>query len=641
MPGLTHDLKFKSELHEKLANAVRDRITASKDGRSNFIDKWAKAEETTQAFLPEREIDRLRRAEREGGKPQYTTIQIPYSYALLMAAHTYWTTVFLARSPVWQFAGRHGESEMQIQAMEALVDFQMLVGKNIVPLTIWLYDVGKYGQGIIGTHWEEKEAVVSEIVNTEEFGLNGIAIPGTKKKVKQAKRIKGYHGNKLSNIRPFDFFPDPRIPLHLFQNGEFCAVLNPAVSMNRLIEGQEKGRYINLEHLKKNRLNRERRDGSRVSNLPDGNKFGKAQTLSKLAADSVELYECYIELIPKDWNLGTGTLPEKWVFTISSDFEVVIGAQPLGAYHNEFPFSVIEMEPEGYSLFNRGIPEIMEPVQNTVDWLINSHFYNVRKSLNNQFVIDPSRLVMKDAENPLPGGFIRMKPRAYGQDARTMLHQVDVQDLTRSHINDLGFMLQVGERVSGINEQVQGVAAPSSRRSAAEVRSTNTFSISRMKASSEYFSAMGFAPLGQIMVQNSQQYMDADLKLRVVGDLAEMAGPRFVDVTPDLISGFYDFVPVDGTLPADRFAQASLWTQLFAQMQRMPEIAAQYDIAKIFGWVAQLAGLKNIQQFKLNVQPDGQLQEAAARGDVVPIRNDPTKLPPVTQIPGTGQVGGG
>jgi hypothetical protein len=160
-----------------------------------------------------------------------------------------------------------------------------------------------------------------------------------------------------------------------------------------------------------------------------------------------------------------------------------------------------------------------------------------------------------------------------------------------------------------------------------------------LKSNSEYFSMMGWAPLGSMLVQNSQQYMDAEVKLRVVGDLIEMAGPKFIEVSPENIAGFFDFVPVDGTLPADRFAQASLWTQLFAQMQRMPEIAAQYDVAKIFGWVAQLAGLKNIQQFKLQVQPDNVIGEAAARGDIVPIRNNPGEPAPVRQIPGTGQVG--
>jgi hypothetical protein len=49
------------------------------------------------------------------------------------------------------------------------------------------------------------------------------------------------------------------------------------------------------------------------------------------------------ELIPADWGLGSGKVPEKWVFTVGND-AVIIGAQPLGYYHNKFPFQVLEYE---------------------------------------------------------------------------------------------------------------------------------------------------------------------------------------------------------------------------------------------------------------------------------------------------------
>ena len=90
-------------------------------------------------------------------------------------------------------------------------------------------------------------------------------------------------------------------------------------------------------------------------------------------------------------------------------------------------------------------------------------------------------------------------------------------------------------------------------------------------------------------------------------------------MTPESILGYYDFVNVDGTQPIDRTAQATLWTNMFAQMQKMPEVMAQYDIGRIFEWVAQLAGLKNISQFRVELAPDAQLQQQAQAGNVVPL----------------------
>lgn len=103
-----------------------------------------------------------------------------------------------------------------------------------------------------------------------------------------------------------------------------------------------------------------------------------------------------------------------------------------------------------------------------------------------------------------------------------------------------------------------------------------------------------------------------------------------MQITPESITGFYDFVPVDGTLPVDRFAQANLWKELLMQMSRVPQVMSQYDLGKIFGWVASLAGLKNINQFKIQVLPPG----APIPPGSVPMR--PGETPPGTAPDMTG-----
>jgi hypothetical protein len=95
-----------------------------------------------------------------------------------------------------------------------------------------------------------------------------------------------------------------------------------------------------------------------------------------------------------------------------------------------------------------------------------------------------------------------------------------------------------------------------------------------------------------------------------------------------MISGFYDFVPVDGTFPVDRFAQANLWNMLLGQAQKLPQVMMQYDIGRIFAWVATLAGLKNIQQFRVVTQTPEALGQAVQAGNVVPIGAAVGNTPP-------------
>ena len=623
---------------------MRDRVEASKRALARRHDKWIKDEEAALAYLPEKDIDAARRLKREvKGEPQYTTIQIPYSYAVLMSMHTYWTTVFMGRDPVFQFSGRHGESQQQVQAMEALIAYQLQVGKMLVPLYLWLMDAGKYGIGILGTYWENETATIAAIEEREEIYL-GIIPTGKMKKVKTSRQVKGYEGNKLYNVRPFDFFPDPRLPLYRFQEGEFCAV-RVELGWNTLLKRSEQGYYVNTDRVMTPGGDLEntagRIDGSSQLKLPSPSNyfFDGDKNTGKKKAEIVPAYECAIDLVPDRWGLGTGKMPEKWVFTVTEDYQTVLGAQPLGANHNRFPWDVLELEPEGYSLAKRGVPEILLPVQNTVDWLLNSHFYNVRKTLNNQFVTDPSRVVMRDFIDSAAGGVIRLKPSAYGTDTRTVVSQLPVVDVTTGHLRDLDVMLGFGQRTLGVSDQVMGMINQQGRRTAQEVRTSSTFGINRLKTNAEYFSAMGWSTLAQMLVQNSQQYYDTELKLKIVGDLAIGAGQQFIDVNPDMITGFYDFVPVDGTLPIDRFAQANMWRELFAQISKIPEIMAQYNIGRIFEWVAQLAGLKNITQFKLQVLPPG----IAPPPNVVPIggqqiqRRGPQDL---GRVPEPGQISG-
>jgi hypothetical protein len=297
---------------------------------------------------------------------------------------------------------------------------------------------------------------------------------------------------------------------------------------------------------------------------------------------------------------------------------IIISAKPLDLIHAQFPYDVLEGEIDGHARTTRSMLEIMKPLNDVLTWLFNTHFYNVRKSLNDQFCVDPSRIVLKDIQDPNPGKLIRLKPAAYGQDVRTMVQQFQVQDVTRSNITDSELVTDMLQRVSGVNDNLMGMVN-SGRRTATEVRSSTTFGVNRLKTQTEFWSAQGMSPFVQKMIQTTQQNYDQAQSFRILGDLAQNGTSAYVNVSPDDIAGFFDFSPVDGTLPVDRYAQVNLWGTLMGQVAQFPQIMQTYDFSKIFAFVAQLAGLKNITQFKIQVVPDAQLQAGAGAGNVVPI----------------------
>jgi len=74
-------------------------------------------------------------------------------------------------------------------------------------------------------------------------------------------------------------------------------------------------------------------------------------------------------------------------------------------------------------------------------------------------------------------------------------------------------------------------------------------------------------------------------------------------------------------------------------MSKVPQVMQQYDLGKMFGWVAGLAGMKNLQQFRVQVGDPMQLAQQAQAGNVVPIKQggaDMGRPPNQMQIPGMG-----
>lgn len=233
---------------------------------------------------------------------------------------------------------------------------------------------------------------------------------------------------------------------------------------------------------------------------------------------------------------------------------------------------------------------------------------------------------------------IRLKPAGYGGDVRTMVSQFNVQDITRSNLSDTEVVGAMAQRIMGINDNIMGMVNAGGRKTATEVRSSSTFGVNRLKTNCEWFSATGFAPLAHKLISSTQQLMDIERKYRIVGDQAQW-GEKYLHVTPDMIQGAYDFTPVDGTMPIDRFAQANLWQQMFGTMSKMPQVMQAYDIPRIFAFVAQLGGLKNISQFRVNVVPDGMAGMGVPVGGAAPLPGMKMNLNEPGQIPGMGSTG--
>lgn len=595
--------KNSESLHTKILAALLERINLADTHISDNFDRWRNTEKYYQLYKKSNEKDGKAIKAWQEGDTDFKSLVMPYSYAQLLTAHAYMVNVFLNRDPIFQTDSLNGDGTMKELALESLLQYQVKAGCMEKKLSVWLMDVLRYGVGFIGNYWDE-EVVRQTYFEEEEVTDNGIST-GEVEQVRKTRTIKGYEGSKLFNVLPYDVLPDPRVALCNYQDGEFFG-RRVDLSILDIKKGAYNDKYFNIKEVEtrvaSSKEERENRDASFGNNTRD-RKPSTGTPRGKRVGD-VPTVEIFVRLIPKDWGLGDGEYPEIWVFTVA-DKQIIIQADPAGMLDDKFPYHVLECEVDGYENKARGLLEVTAPLNDVLTWLFDSHMYNKRQVMNNQFVGDPSAIVMKDVERKDPGKFIRLRPTAYGRDVRTIISQLPVTDVTTQNFQDAQVIERNMQRVAGINDDVAGQSAPSSRRSATEFRGTTGFASNRLQNNAYWFSVTGFSSLAKSLIVHSQQLYTMDMKVKVAGD--NIKGIDSITVKPEDIAGMFDITTVDGTLPVDRMAQAQFWMQAMQMMATNPALGAEYRIGDVFAYTARLAGLKGIDKFKMNVLTDEQI----------------------------------
>jgi hypothetical protein len=94
-------------------------------------------------------------------------------------------------------------------------------------------------------------------------------------------------------------------------------------------------------------------------------------------------------------------------------------------------------------------------------------------------------------------------------------------------------------------------------------------------------------------------------------------------VSPSDLAINYDLIVRDGSIPGGNFS--SSWIELFKTIGTSPELAQQFDVTRIFTYIAQQLGAKNVDDFRRNINrinavsmPDDQVQQQVQAGNLVP-----------------------
>ena len=613
------DLKPGSRLHQDILVKIMRRGRESHSKMSQRYENWRLLDRNLTAYVA---LDDAEKKVKKGDERKPVRVVVPYSYATLETLLTYMVSAFL-NDPIFQYDSTSPEDTVGVALLEKVVDLQSRRSKAALSLYTMFRDGFVYGVGATSPSWQTVRGYKT-MVHEGGFFSNVMSkwVGGGKSRVSKPTIL--YEGNRLDNIDPYMLLLDPNVPVTQMQSGEFCGWVestNVAELLGR--EKNSEGAIFNALYARHLGRRKSQFNGKKESGRDE--RFG---TTEKESMDSVtsplDIVYMYVNLIPQDWDIGDSQYPEKWLFGVAGD-SVITEARPLGLDHNMYPMALAAPDSDGYSTSPVSRLEILQPLQETLDWMFSSHVTNVRKVLNDMLIVDPSLININDLKQPGPGRLIRLRRAAWGRGVENAVKQLDITDVTKQHIGDSSYIIELFQRVSAATDIIQGVMRKGGERvTAQESMGVRSGALSRLAKTAKLVSLQAMQDLGYMFASHTQQFMTQDLYVKMVGrwqeDLVKEYGVtkgKMVKVSPfDLIVD-YDVTLKDGTITDGD--NAEVWVQLYSILVSNPEMSQRFDLLRIFKHIASILGAKNVEEFEIEAKPDEEVAGEAAKGNLVPI----------------------
>lgn len=584
--------RLKAEVQDEKLVELKDDlcrwVKMSRGRMSQAYQQWDDNVDTYRATRWEDPDDKRARQKREPVK-----MTVPLSYAQVETFVTQLTLLYLQNSSLFELDPTGSEDYAMRDAAQAVMNREVRTNQGPVVLSQFLRDVARMNLGVVKTSWE-RETIEVEMELPPVFAMMGEVMEALQ--APATEEIVVREGNKVYSISPYNWFPDTRLPLTRWRDGQFCAD-ETAFHINELKMWEREGSAYGVEHV--TQFKREdwlhRADNTRLEGLEP-----VAEGRFKEGDFMVCVTEIHARIKPKDYDLGESENPEMWVFQVANDQRIVFAEAVVDA-NQSFPYDAAMMLPDQHAELSDSLSSLIEQLQETVTWLINSRVTSVRRNIENQLVIHPGAVELEDLQTNKR--FIRMKKSApFGLGVDKFIQQLKTVDPTTTHFQDVKELMGIMQTVSGVNENSMGQFSPG-RRSATEARNVAGGAGARMRLIAETIWHSGLAPWGKRMLINCRQWMDADTYFKIVGESEETFDTfeMFHKENWWELVGSEDFFVFDSTSQSEKNLIAQSLQELALGLASNPEVLMMsgMDLVAMIEEVQALRGVKNLDRFKL------------------------------------------
>jgi hypothetical protein len=607
-----------SEMHRKLLKFILTAAKEAYDVIQNRFDTWSELDEKLTVYI---DLDSEEEDIQNTDERKPVSIVVPITYATRETLLTYWVAAFL-RSPIFRYMpSRDPNDVIGVMLLENVIEQHTIRSKASLDLHTMWSDAFTYGFGAVSPTWRVERGYRTTY-DTEIERILGF--PVRKKEVRRREEITQFEGNALTSLDTYNCLPDPNVPIIKVQDMDYFG-WSERGTYNALLmdEKMSGGSLFNIKYLHDM--------GDRTSSYYNsGSEDTGRYTKTGLSIDRpdqirgkpVDIINMYMWIIPSEYGLGDSEYPEIWKFAVAAD-RVIIEASELGLDHNKIPVCTMSPDSDGHTTMPVSILEREYPLQHAIDWLWQSHVANVRKTINNMLVVDPSLINMNDLVDTKYGMVARLRAAAWGRGVTDAVEQLQVQDVTKGHIGDIGFLMNIDNLVFTSNQAKGSQERKGERVSAQEARDTRMAKLGAIQA--HYDIAYQFASNTiQLMEEEQVVKLSGEYTQQLIDEYAVQAD--FFKVSPKALDVRWDVIPQDGTIPGGEYAD--VWERLMNNAAAHPELYQSLDFVRIWKHIARLLGAKDPDAFmKRPVQtktlPQEQIDAGVQQGRFVPATEAP------------------
>lgn len=549
-------------------------------------------------------------------------ITIPIVISQVDSFKGYFADVFLSGFPMFPVVTSPANKEKGEQ-LEAIMDNHAVIGGYPRQMLMFFGDALRYNFAGIGCEWHPLDSYQADIdIKSVKAGVTPVT---------------AYY-NKIWRLNPYNTVWDYRVlPADVSAEGEFVGeiLLQTSVQMRKKLirfqqstdgynTGQAKyvnsgtgagavapkgpGGYVfyrdvpNVSGMGTLPANRHTFDWGRDVDtwLNPGQKKKNKDNGPLHVPGMYEYFRFYARIVPAQHKINTEKPfdPQIWEICVIVNNWKLVYARRVPTVYDRFPINLSQPFEDGFSIQTQSVAELSMPFQDAGSKLLNIRLNASRRAVNDRAIYDSNVFNEDDVNSNSPAPKIPMKANSLigGKTIDSVYKSIPFESRgTDGVLQDLGTLLALGEKGSGLNKPQQGEFQKGNK-SVREWTDTMAGSDNRLRLPAITMEFQVFVPLKEQIKLNIFQHQPLGSYTNMnKGDTYQVTAETLADIRKSMVA----FKIADGLTPASKMASTEVITGGMQMIGNSPILQQSWGPAlpAMFAHLMSLGGVKGLAEY--------------------------------------------